>query len=113
VRSLAGEHFAFTSDDRLVAVGEGYGVVRLLECETGREVARLEVADQTRLSPRAFAPDGGTLYAVGIENRLLYIWDVRLLRARLKALDADQDWPELPPAAPAGPPASIEVRAAG
>jgi hypothetical protein len=97
VRSLGDGLCTFSPDDRLVAVGEGYGVIRLTGTETGQEVSRLETTDQTKLRPLGFSPDGGRLYAVGEQTRALYIWDLRLIRARLRAMDADWDWPELAP----------------
>jgi WD40 repeat protein len=106
-----GGHPKFSPDSRLVAVGEGVGTVRLLECETGREVARLEVADPTGLRPVAFSPDGGRLYAVGSDTRALHLWtwDLRHLRARLKEMGADWDWLDFPPTAPAEPVTAVEV----
>ena len=103
---------AFSPDDRLVAVGKGDGVVRLVAAETGQEVSRLETTDQTSLQPVGFSPDGGRLYAVGGVTGALYIWDLRHIRARLKAMDADWDWPAFsPPAGREGEP--IEVRIVG
>jgi WD40 repeat protein len=101
----------FSPDSRLIAAGEGLGAVRLLECETGREVARLEVADPTWLVPAAFSPDGGRLHAVGTANRALHLWtwDLRYLRSRLEELGADWDWPEFPPPAAIEPVTAVEV----
>jgi WD40 repeat protein len=93
----------------LVAVLEGYGVIRLVATKTGQEVSRLETSDHTRLLPLSFSPDGGRLYALGGQTGSLYIWDLRLLRTRLKALDADWDWPALAPARPSEPITAVEV----
>jgi serine/threonine protein kinase/tetratricopeptide (TPR) repeat protein/WD40 repeat protein len=111
IRSLGDGALTFSSDDRLAAVGEGYGVIRLEETESGEEVSRLETIDQTRLVPLGFSPDGRRLYAWGQESRAVYIWDLRLIRARLKAMDADWDWPAFPPPPPAdGARGRLEVR---
>jgi WD40 repeat protein len=101
----------FSPDSRLLAVGEGVGAVRLLECETGREVARLEVAEPTRLVPVGFSSDGGRLYAVGQDAHALHLWtwDLHHLRAQLKEMNADWDWPEFPPTAPVEPVTAVEV----
>jgi WD40 repeat protein len=101
----------FSPDGRLIAVGEAIGTVRLLECETGREVVRLEVAEPTWLIPVAFSPDGGRLHAVGTDayGLDLWTWDLRHLRARLKELGADWDWPELPPPTAIEPVTAVEV----
>jgi len=108
-RTVRGNEAAFSADSRLLAVGDGTGVVRLEATDTGREVARLEVTDPTWLTPIGFSPDGGRLYACGDENAALYIWDLRLLRSRLKAMNADWDWPKLPPAEPIEPVTAVEV----
>jgi WD40 repeat protein len=95
---------AFTADGRMVAAGAGFGEVRLIACDTGREVARLEVPDQTPLEPVAFTPDGATLIARAAGLNLLLAFDLRGLRADLKPLDLDWAWPDFPPdPAPAGP----------
>jgi WD40 repeat protein len=114
VRPLGDGYLAFAPDDGLVAVGEGYGVIRLVGTETGQEVTRLETTDQTKLIPLGFSPDGGRLYALGQQTRALYIWDLRHIRARLKAMDADWDWPEFPPPPPKPPgdaPPSVRIEA--
>jgi hypothetical protein len=79
--------------------------------ETDQEVSYLETTDQNTLTPLEFSPDGGRLYAVGEQPRALYIWDLRLIRSRLKALDADWDWPDRPPADPTEPNTAVEVLA--
>lgn len=107
VRPVGDGHCTFSPDDRLAAVGGGFGVIRLMGTETGQEVSRLETTDQTKLQPLAFSPDGGRLYALGEQTKNLYIWDLRRIRSRLKAMDADWDWPEfspLPKHAEDGPP---------
>ena len=112
-RHLPGHRATFDPTDRIVAVAAGDGIVVLLECETGREIARLESPDRGELSPSRFSRDGGTLYAVGLDSRVLYIWDIRSLRARLKAMDADWEWSELQPAPTADPVTAVEVLEAG
>jgi hypothetical protein len=71
----------------------------------------LEVAEPTWLVPVAFSPDGGRLYAFGKDAHALHLWtwDLRHLRARLKELGADWDWPDFPPAAPVEPVTAVEV----
>jgi serine/threonine protein kinase/WD40 repeat protein len=114
VRPLGDSEVAFSSDDKLAAVGEGYGVIRLIGTEIGQEITRLETSDKTQLHPLEFSPDGGRLYALGEQTRSLYIWDLRRIRARLKAIDADWDWPELSPlpkpADDAPPTVRIEIK---
>jgi WD40 repeat protein len=110
---LPGNSCAFTRDEDMVAVGDSLGAVRLIACDTGREVARLEGPAQTRLAPVGFTPDGGDLVARALDLNLLLAFDLRHLRADLKPLDLDWDWRDFPPGprppAPADAPAPWQV----
>jgi WD40 repeat protein len=102
--------FAFTPDSRVLALAGGFSQLRLVEVDSGAEIARLTVPEQTRVGPLCFSPDGTQLVATGTESQLLYIWDLRALRAELKELGLDWDRPDYPPAAPATPgPLQVEV----
>jgi WD40 repeat protein len=100
---LGGEAFAFSPDSRTLAVEGELGAVRLVETATGREIARLEGPEQTRLWPKCFSPDGGRLFVLGEETRELYAIDLRAIRAQLAEMGLDWDAPPLPPAPPALP----------
>src|SRR5262249_34316069 len=98
--------FAFAPDSGLVAVGGDSGVVRLCVTETGRERARLEVPDATRLSPICFSHDGSRFFAFGEEDRAVHVWDLRRIRRQLAELGLDWDappYPDAPPSTAAGP----------
>jgi WD40 repeat protein len=84
---------AFAPDSSLVAVSGEPGSVRLCVTETGRELARLEVPDATRLGPHFFSHDGSHLFAFGEEDRAFHVWDLRRIRAELVKLDLDWDAP--------------------
>jgi WD40 repeat protein len=99
---------AFTADSKMVALTGEQGQVRLVEVVTGAEIARLTVPEQTHLAPQCFSRNGSQLVAIGA-NRLMYIWDLRLLRSELAELDLDWEWPEFPPAGPPLPPLKVEV----
>jgi WD40 repeat protein len=105
IRELDGPHFAFSGDGQLLAVGGGeLSQLRLIACEDGREVARLELPDLSRLRPCGLSPDGATLLVAAVERRVLYAIDLRSVRRELAELGLDWDWPALPPAAsPCGP----------
>ena len=64
--------------------------------ETGKEMARLSIPEQTRLEPRDFSPDGAWLYAIGLESQQLYRWDLRVIRSQLAELGLDMDLPPYP-----------------
>jgi serine/threonine protein kinase/WD40 repeat protein len=90
--------FAFTADGKLLALSAGFSEIRLVDPDSGAEVGRLAAPDQTRLNPQCFSPDGSQLAALGEESQVLYLWDLRVLRARLKELGLDWDRPDYPPA---------------
>jgi WD40 repeat protein len=93
--------FAFSPDGRVLALEAGFSQVRLVAVDSGAEIARLTVPEQTRVGPTCFSLDGTQLVAIGSETRLLYIWDLRALRAELRELRLDWEWPDFPPAPPA------------
>jgi serine/threonine protein kinase/WD40 repeat protein len=96
---------AFSRDGKLLALGDAPSLVRLVITDTGEEIARLTVPEQTRLIPCGFTPDGTRLLAIGQETTDLYIFDLAAIRAGLAELDLDWDAPLLPasPAPPATP----------
>jgi WD40 repeat protein len=102
--------FAFAPDGSVVALSGSFGQVRLVDLHSGAEICRLTAPEQTELAPQCFSPDGAQLVAIGNESHLLYIWDLRALRAELKKLDLDWGGEDYPPAAPAAPgPLRVEV----
>jgi serine/threonine protein kinase/WD40 repeat protein len=91
-------HFAFSPDSRLLALDDVGGVIRLVTTDGGREVARLTGSEPGWYSPACFSPDGMRLVATVSGGKALYVWDLRLIRQQLKAMDLDWDWPDFPPA---------------
>jgi WD40 repeat protein len=100
--------FAFAPDGRTLALVGASSQVWLVDADSGAEIARLTVPEQTRVAPQCFSPDGSQLVALGHESNLLYIWDLRALRAGLKELELDWDQPDYAPAVQAAP-APLEV----
>jgi hypothetical protein len=86
---------AFTVDDRQLAVGDVPGVVRLVEPQSGREIARLTAPETASLSPLCFTRDGTRLVCVGPATQSLYIFDLALIRRQLVALGLDWSGPAL------------------
>jgi tetratricopeptide (TPR) repeat protein len=86
-------------------------VIHLKEVTTGRTVARLEDPHGDRATWLGFTPDGTRLVAVAHFGGVIHVWDLRAIRAGLKAMSLDWDLPEFPsPAAEDGAgPATIEV----
>jgi hypothetical protein len=95
----------FSPDSKLLAVPTPVGI-HLIDHATGREIALL---DDPNFDPAsiAFTPDGTRLIALATSGA--HVWDLRLMRRRLKELRLDWNWPEF--AEDAGnvhaPPASV------
>jgi serine/threonine protein kinase/WD40 repeat protein/Tfp pilus assembly protein PilF len=99
--SLSGTNYssytcAFTVDDKLLALEDEPGMIRIVSPETGWEVVRLTVPAGTRLMPLCFTQDGARLAAVGAETNDLYLFDLRAIREELQAINLDWDAPPLP-----------------
>ncbi len=96
-------HVAFSPDGELMALPVEPAVIWLVKRSTGRTVARLEDPLGDRPSWIGFSPDGTKLAAVATHNRCVHVWDLRLIRERLKEMGlGGEGWPDLPPA-PSGP----------
>jgi serine/threonine protein kinase/WD40 repeat protein/tetratricopeptide (TPR) repeat protein len=84
-------------DGRLLACEAGYGVIRLVNFATAKEIARPSIPEQTRLIPANFSPHDAWFYASGREYRgELHRWDLRLIRSQLAELGLDIDLPAYP-----------------
>jgi hypothetical protein len=101
---------AFSRDDRVVAVGNETGVIRLVEAATGREYVRLDAPVQTRFKPVAFTADGSQLLALGLDSQALHVLDLRRIRRELANLGLDWDAPMLPDPPEKAPPAIPAVK---
>jgi WD40 repeat protein len=102
--------FAFAPDSKLLALAAGVGRVRLIRPDTGTLVAHLSVPQQTIVQPCYFSADGTELTAIGSNNRVMYTWDLRAIRAQLAELDLDWDFPAYPPPAPTAPSLPMRVQ---
>jgi WD40 repeat protein len=103
--------FAFSPDGRLMALNDVVGELRLVETNTGREVARLTGTEQMWYQPICFSPDATRMIAVRKDKEALYVWDLRLIREQLRELGLDWDWPPFPPRTldSTGGPVRVEV----
>jgi serine/threonine protein kinase/WD40 repeat protein/Tfp pilus assembly protein PilF len=93
---ISGDRFAFSPDSKVLAVGDGFGVVHLYDPNTGREYARLEVASQVRPIPQCFTPDGAQLITGNLEEGTIQIWNLRAIGEQLAAMGLDWDLPPYP-----------------
>jgi WD40 repeat protein/tRNA A-37 threonylcarbamoyl transferase component Bud32 len=93
----------FTPDGRQVVVAQT-SLITILDPATGRTVATLDDPKQDRSYGIAFTPDGAQLLATTHDSYSVHVWDLRRIRAGLKAINLDWDAPPYPaPAAAAGP----------
>jgi WD40 repeat protein len=102
-RSDSASAVAITPDSRLAAVGVwGVGAM-LMEVDTGRRVAMLDLPEKPPVYVGlSFTSDGSRLLAA-VDHMGCCVWDIRALRERLATLGLDWDQPPLtesPKAAP-------------
>ncbi len=71
-------------------------VVTLIDLKSGRTLATLENPNQDRLYWTGFSPDGAQLVTAAHENFSVHVWDLRRIRAGLRAIDLDWDAPSYP-----------------
>ncbi|MGD0039111.1 MAG: protein kinase [Isosphaeraceae bacterium] len=100
-RKIGGNGLCFLPDGRLLAVMDATKVIRLVEAETGRMVARLESPDLCDVTRATFSPDGSRLVVTTLEGPAVHAWDLRAIRRRLAAMGLDWDAPAYADADPA------------
>lgn len=81
---------AFAPDGRLMAITVSAFTLRLLEIGTGRELASFDMPEPQVISCLAFSPDGDQL-VVGGQTPVIYVWNLRLIRQELAAMQLDWD----------------------
>jgi len=87
--------FAFRPDGRMLAVSKVVQhefMVQLLDPDSGKELATLRAPEVLGSTWLAFSPDGGRL-AVATDSHRIQLWDLRLVRRRLKEIGLDQGLP--------------------
>jgi len=85
---------AFSPDKKLMALEMAPGVVHLAEAATGATIARLENPSRDRATWIEFSTDGTQLIVAARYSKTVHIWDLARVRARLKPLRLDWEWPE-------------------
>jgi hypothetical protein len=91
-------HVAFSADGKLMALELAPAVIHLKDSTTFRTLAKLEDPHGDRSTWLGFTPDGTKLVVVTRHTTAIHIWDLRAIRARLKEMNLDWDWPEFAPA---------------
>ena len=92
-RQIGGEGRCFSPDGRLVVVVDATRVIRLVETETGRTVARLESPDLCEVVAASFSPDGSRLVVTTNDGPAVHVWDLRAIRRQLARMGLDWDAP--------------------
>ena len=111
-RQIGGEGRCFSPDGRLVVVQDASKVLRLVETETGRTLARLESPDLCAVQSATFSPDGSRLVVTTNDGPAVHVWDLRAIRRNLAEMGLDWDAPAYPdddPAAETAPPLPLKV----
>jgi YD repeat-containing protein len=75
-------------------------VITLIDPDSGQAVATLEDANQDRAIWAGFSPDGAQLIVSTHDSYSVHLWDLRRIRAGLKAINLDWDALDYPPAPP-------------
>jgi serine/threonine protein kinase/WD40 repeat protein len=97
-----------------LAFNDVLGVIRFVDPDTDREVFRLPGPEPRYYNAGCMSPDGTRVIAHVAGLDAIYVWDLRLIRARLKVLDLDWAWPEFksaPKAEPSRAPLAVTVDA--
>jgi hypothetical protein len=117
--SLFPGHVAFSPDGRLMALEMAPGVIHLKEISTARTVCKLEDPGGDRAVWMGFDGAGTQLVVSAPYAKAIHVWDLRLIRAQLKTMGLDWDWPEFAPAAepdklrPPGPDSPLRIDVIG
>jgi len=98
---IGGQGHCFTPDGRMLVVIDATRVIRLVETETGRTVARLESPDLCEVTRASFGPDGSRLVVTTPQGSAVHVWDLRAIRRRLAAMGLDLHAPACADADPA------------
>jgi tetratricopeptide (TPR) repeat protein len=99
----------------LVVVVDATKVIRLVETETGRTVARLESPDLCDVWAASFSPDGSRLVVTTNDGPAVHVWDLRAIRQHLSKVGLDWDAPAYSdddpadPSAPTLPPLQVDL----
>jgi len=83
---------AFRADGKGLALADSLREVRLVDPATGQELATLAAPSPQAIVALAFSPDGSRL-AAACRDRVVQLWDLRLIRQQLAELHLDWNQP--------------------
>jgi WD40 repeat protein len=87
---------AFSPGSDLLAVTDRLGIIRLLDPETGKELARLEDPNRDRAWALTFSADGTRLASMANDSQSIHVWDLRAIRRQLVKMGLDWERPPYP-----------------
>ena len=87
---------AFSKDGRILAIAYSGQNVRLIDPDSGKELATLSAPDPRIIWDLAFSQDG-SLLAAATTNHVIQLWDLRKIRRHLATMGLDWDSPLYPP----------------
>jgi WD40 repeat protein len=79
----------FSPDGKVLAIAQSWRLVKLLDADTGAELASLTSPDPQQITALAFSPDGSQLL-VGTGARAVQVWNLQRLRVALGELGLAQ-----------------------
>jgi serine/threonine protein kinase/WD40 repeat protein len=100
---------AFSRDGNLMAIGTAPGVIQIRDARTSRLLARLEDPNGDVPLWIAFSHEDTHLLSMCSASKAIHRWDLAAIRARLKGVGLDWDWPEFRAARTPGRPV-MEVK---
>ncbi len=88
---IGGRGLCFSPDGRFLVVEDADRVMRLLETDSGRTVARFESPDLPTAGSATFSPDGSHLVVATAAEAAVHVWDLRDIRRKLSDIGLDWD----------------------
>ena len=85
-RQIGGRGLCFSPWDRQLVVEDADKVLRLVETETGRTLARLESPDLCSVDFATFSPDGSRLVVTTNDGPAVHVWDLQAIGRQLKGM---------------------------
>jgi tetratricopeptide (TPR) repeat protein len=80
----------------MLAIAHSSQNVRLVDPDSGKEIATLSAPDPQVILDLCFSHDG-SLLAAATAHHLIQLWDLRKIRRQLATMDLDWDLPPYPP----------------